>query len=316
MDVQLIITGDGRTARLPCGSVTLKTKRLAAAGTMEVFTPDRTVPLRCGMEARLRVEGTDIFAGYLFTVGAEHGGRTLVAADSMRYLLCRDTKAYLNMSAAEIVRDICGERGLSLGTAEDGGVRLEQLTCDQQTLLDIISTAIDESEKMGGGRLTLFDDAGVLRLMKEEKLHTGLVLTGENCISGYRASEEIGQDTYNRIQLVRKNRKTGRREFFVREDPASIARWGVLQYSENVLQNTPDGEIEARLSSLLAQKNRAVIGLTVQGAGDIRCRAGFIAGVEIPEAGIAGDYRIMTAEHRFRSGGYTMKLECERVESQ
>lgn len=314
MDIKLIMTGDGRTAELPCGSVTLKSKRLAAAGTMEVFTPDKSVPLRCGMEARLSVEGTDVFAGYLFTVGAERGGRTLVAADSMRYLLCKDTKAYVNLSAAEIVRDICGERGLTLGTAEDGGVKLEELTCDQQTLLDIISTAIDESEKMGGGRLTLFDDAGVLRLMREENLRTGLTLTGENCLSGYLATEEIGQDTYNRIQLVRKNRKTGRREFFVKEDAGSIERWGVLQYSENVLQNTPDGEIEARLTSLLQQKNRAVKGLTLQGAGDIRCRAGFIVDVEIPEAGVGGEYRILTAEHRFRSGGYTMKLGCEAVE--
>ena len=57
MDIRLIITGDGRTAELPCGSVTLRSKRLAAAGTMEVFTPDKSVPLRCGMEARLSVEG-------------------------------------------------------------------------------------------------------------------------------------------------------------------------------------------------------------------------------------------------------------------
>ena len=100
----------------------------------------------------------------------------------------------------------------------------------------------------------------------------------------------------------------------MKEDAGSIERWGVLQYSENVLQNTPDGEIEARLTSLLQQKNRAVNGLTLQGAGDIRCRAGFIVDVEIPEAGVGGEYRILTAEHRFRSGGYTMKLGCEAVE--
>ena len=241
MNIKLIITGDGRTAELPCGSVTLKSKRLAAAGTMEVFTPDKTVPLRCGMEARLQVEGTGIFAGYLFTVGSEHGGRTLVAADSMRYLLCKDTKAYLNMTVAEIVQDICGERGLSLGTVEDGGVRLEELTCDQQTLLDIISTAIDESEKLGGGKLTLFDDAGVLRLMREEELDTGLVLTGKNLLSGYTATEEIGEDTYNRVQLVRKNRKTGRREFFVKEDAGSIERWGVYSTAKMFCRTPPTG---------------------------------------------------------------------------
>lgn len=313
MEIQLTAVGDGTTAVLPCGSVTLKWKRMASAGTMEVFTPDQKVGLRCGMQVRLAVEGEEIFVGYIFTVEKSHRGRVITARDGMRYLLCRDTKVYRQVTAAEVVRDICGERGLALGSCEDNGKVLESLVADRKTLLDIISQAIDQSVALGGGKLVLLDDAGEMRLMREESLDTGLLLTGENLLSAYAGSGDIDRDTYNRVQLVKKNRKTGSRQIFVKEDPESIAKWGVLQYTGSVLQNTPEGEIQEKLAAILQEKNRMVSGLALKAAGDIRCRAGFLVQVRVPEAGIDGKYRILTAEHRFRSGGYQMRLECEAV---
>ncbi len=308
MQLKLTAVGDGRTAQLPFGSVVIRAKRMAGAGVMEVFTPDTTVSLRCGMQLTLSADGNDIFSGYIFTLESSRFGRRMVAADGIRYLLCRDTKVYTNISASAIVRDICGERGLTLGGAEDYGIILPSFVADRQTLLDIISTACTESEKMGGGKLTFLDDAGQLRLMKEESLDTGLVLTGENLLSSCIVSADIGTDTYNRIQLVRKNRRSGQREFFVQEDAASIARWGVLQYSESVLQNTTDSEINQRLTALLAQKNRELVRLQLDAAGNLLCRAGFLIRVSLPEMNIDGKFRILESEHRFTTGGYTMKL--------
>jgi hypothetical protein len=313
MEMELRAVGDGVTAVLPCGSVTLRWKRMASAGTMEVFTPDVSVALRCGMQLRLAVEGEEVFVGYIFTIERSHTGRVITARDSMRYLLCRDTKVYQQATAASIVQDICGERGLTLAGCEDNGMVIDSLIADRQTLLDMISGAIDQSVQLGGERLTLLDDAGELRLMRESNLDTGLVLNGENLLAAYVGSSDIDGDTYNRIQLVRKNRKTGSRQIFVQEDAASIAQLGVLQYTGSVLQNTPDGEIYQKLAALLEQKNRVVEGLTLEAVGDIRCRAGLLVGVELPEAGVDGQYRILTAEHRFRSGGYKMKLKCEKV---
>ena len=308
--MQLILTaiGDGRTAQLPFGSAVIRTKRMAGAGVMEVFTPDTTVPLRCGMQLTLSADGNDIFSGYIFTLESSRFGRTLTAADGIRYLLCRDTKVYANITAAGVVRDICGERGLTLAGAEDYGVTIPSLVADRQTLLDIISAACTESEKLGGGKLTFLDDAGELRLMREESLDTGLTLTGENLLSSCIASADIGSDTYNRIQLVRKNSRAGTREFFVKEDAASIARWGVLQYSETLPQNTTDSEINQRLSQLLSQKNRELTQLTMNAAGNLLCRAGFLVRVSLPEMGVDGKFRILESEHRFTTGGYTMKL--------
>ena len=101
---------------------------MAGAGVMEVFTPDTTVPLRCGMQLTLSADGNDIFSGYIFTLESSRFGRTLTAADGIRYLLCRDTKVYANITAAGVVRDICGERGLTLAGAEDYGVTIQALS--------------------------------------------------------------------------------------------------------------------------------------------------------------------------------------------
>ena len=67
--MQLVLTavGDGRTAELPFGSVVIRAKRMAGAGVMEVFTPDTTVPLRCGMQLTLaRRWQPDFFRLYLY----------------------------------------------------------------------------------------------------------------------------------------------------------------------------------------------------------------------------------------------------------
>ena len=313
MEIKLVLKGDGATSELPCGRFEIRIPRMAGAGVLEVLTPERKKRMRCGMEMTLYADGEAIFSGFIFTIETGREGRTVTVCDRLRYLLCRDTKVYSGVTAGAVVKEICGERGIPVGEIESGGAVIGQLIADRQTLLDIIAKACSESEKLGGGKLTLFDDAGKVCLMKEERLETGITLTGDNLISSFISGADIGSDSYNRIQIVRKNRKSGARELFIREDAESIARWGVLQYSETVAQNTPKEEIEARLSALLQSKNRPVQTLTLTGAGDLRCRAGFLIGVSLPEDGIDGKFRILQSRHKMDENGFTMKLVAEGV---
>ncbi len=311
METQVLLRGDGRTVQIPCGKIEIRTRRMAGAGVMEIFTPDRKTEMRCGMEAVFSVGGEPVFSGFLFGIESGRAGRTITVCDRLRYLLCRDSKVYSGVTAGGVVRDICGERGIPLGRVEDGGAVIGQLIADRQTLLDIIAAACSENEKLGGGKLTLFDDAGKVALMREESLDTGITLNGENLLSAYIRETGIGSDSFNRIQIVRKNRRTGAREFFVKEDAESIARWGVLQYSETLPQNTPTEEIRARLSALLAAKNRPVERLTLYGALDVRCRAGFLVNVDLPQDGISGKFRILSARQQWSEKGQVMRLTAE-----
>jgi len=136
-------------------------------------------------------------------------------------------------------------------------------------------------------------------------------MDGKTLVSSYRFTDDIGTDTYNRVRLIRKNRRSGRRDIFVKENPASIAKWGVLQYCAQVLQSTTDGEIAAMMNEILGQKNRAVHGIEAECTGDSRFRAGTLCQAEL--GGFSGSCRILEADHRYTSGGHTMKLKLEAV---
>lgn len=308
-----MITLHTPSAVLPCGEVRWETK-IAGAGTLTALLPAETAP-EPGLSLRLQQDGETIFDGFVFTSERQRDRCLVTACDRLRYLLYRDTKVFSGKTAGEIVREICGERGLPLGRVRDTGPRLPSLIADNRPLLDIIRTALEQTRILSGERLCFYDSGGVLQLLPESELGLSQPLTGSTLISAYAFQEDIGSDTFNRIQLVRKNRRTGRREVFVREDRASMARWGVLQYCAQVTQNTTDGEIAAMMDSLLKQKNRPVRGMTLQCAGDFRFRAGVTAPVSLGEGQFSGRCRVLEAVHRLEGGGHTMKLKLEECDA-
>jgi len=297
---------------LPCGEIRLKTRREGGAGMLTAFVPGAH-PLTLGQTVQLALDGETVFSGYLFGVEGTGAGRTLTAYDQLRYLLYRDTKVFSGRTAGEIAREICGERGLRLGETADTGYRIPSLIADNRPLLDMIRTAMAQTAAATGERLCFYDHMGELRLCREADLALPLEINGSGLLSAYRFTRDIGSDTYNRVQIVRKNRRTGRREVFVREDRGSIARWGALQYCAQVPQNTTSGEIAALMDSLLRQKNRVVESLQLECAGDIRFQAGRTAGVALPQEGFLGRCRILEAEHRLCDGGHRMKLVLEAL---
>lgn len=289
---------------LPYGDVRWQT-RTSGTGVLTFFTPAEGIspgdPVRFG----------EVFDGFVFSAEQSGEGILVTACDRLRYLAFKDTKVFSGRTAGEIIGEICAERGLPTGEIADSGGRITSLIADNRPLLDIIRLALEQSRLLGGEPVSFFDDCGKLVLKKESDLMIPAVIDGDGLASAYRFTADIGTDTYNRIQLVRKNRRTGRRDIFVLEDKESIARWGVLQYCAQVLQNTTDGEIAAMAEKLLSQKNRTVAGIQADCAGDLRFRAGRCCEVKL--GGFSGRCRILEADHRISDGGHTMKLKLEAV---
>lgn len=304
--IELTVNGQ----KLPLGELRLKTRRIGGAGMLTAFTPDTSLPLSLGSKVVLSRDGGTVFVGYLFRVEESGEGRTLTAYDQLRYLLYRDTKVFFGKTAGEIVREICGERGLVLGEAA-GSYRIPSLIADNRPLLDMIRTAMEQTAAAAGERLCFYDDCGTLRLKPESELALPLKIDGSGLLCSYSLAADIGRDSYNRVQIVRKNRKSGRRDIFVREDRESIARWGRLQYCAQAASNATDGEIAARMEALLKQKNRMLETLTLQCAGDLRFQAGRTAGVSLPDR--EGRWRIEEAEHLLSSSAEEMRLKLTAV---
>lgn len=303
-----ILTASGRA--IPCGEVQWRT-RTAGAGTLTFFTTESGIAPGEAVRFTAPDTGSCIFDGFVFSSEQSERGSTVTACDRLRYLLYKDTKVFSGKTAAGIVREICGERGLPMGEIADGGPCISSLIADNRPLLDIIRLAMEQSRLLGGERLCFYDDAGKLVLKEESGQMLEAVLDGWGMASAWRFTADIGTDTYNRIQLVRKNRRTGRREIFVKEDRESIARWGTLQYCAQVLQSTTDGEIAAMLEELIGQKNRVVNGIAAECIGDSRFRAGICCKVQA--GGFSGRCRVLEADHLILDGYHTMKLKLEEI---
>jgi hypothetical protein len=130
-------------------------------------------------------------------------------------------------------------------------------------------------------------------------------------MTDYDAERSIDSDTYNKLKLYQDNKKTGKRETYIAQDSANIAKWGTLQLTQSVDENMNAAQIKELLSTLSALKNRESKSLKIPAIGDIRVRAGCYIRILIGDKGINQPYLIDECSHTFDGGDHTMNLELK-----
>ncbi len=220
----------------------------------------------------MRIDGKDIFFGFIFTKKRNKDGLISVTAyDQLRYLKNKDTIQYDNKTASGLIRSIAGDFRLALGEIEDTGYVIPKRLEDNKTLFDMIKNALEETLKVRKKIYVLYDDFGKLTLKNIEKMKLDVSINQQSA-EDFDYSSSIDSNTYNKIKLVYPNQDTGKREPYEAKDPSSMNRWGVLQYFEN-LENPENGQ--AKADGLLPLYNRKTRTLSVSKAfGDIRVRGG------------------------------------------
>lgn len=121
---------------------------------------------------------------------------------------------------------------LNVGDLEDTGYTIGSRVEDNQTLFDIIQTALDETLKATSQMYVLYDDVGKLTLKNIGSMKLGLLID-EDTAGDFDYKSSITSQTYDKIKLSYENKDTGKREIFVAQDSSNINQWGVLQYYEN-----------------------------------------------------------------------------------
>jgi hypothetical protein len=132
-------------------------------------------------------------------------------------------------------------------------------------------------------------------------------------MTGFDFSRDIDQDTYNRIKLYRDNEDTGKREVYMIQDSANIARWGVLQLYESVDEEKNAAQIDEMLQQLARLKNREQRTLKLDAVGDIRVRAGMYLPIYIESLGINQPMMVDEVTHRFDGADHTMNLTLKVI---
>ena len=238
-----------------------------------------------GDPVKLTVNGTAMFYGFVFKKKRDKGGTIdVVAYDQLRYLKNKDTITEEGLKASDLLKRIATDFRLNLGTVEDTGYTLETIVEENQTLFDMIQSALDDTMK--------------LNLLIDEE-------TGEN----FSYESSIDEQTYNKIKLAYNNEKTGKRELFIAQDGAKMNQWGVLQYFEEVQTKTGASAKADALLKLYDQKTRK---LTIQNAfGDVRVRAGSAVVVALNLGDIVtNNYMVVNkVTHTFKGDEHMMALD-------
>lgn len=312
MSAELLIQ-NGSTIYYPVveEGVSLTLERKGTPGKLE-FTviKDGVLNFQEGNPVKFTVDGTTMFYGFVFTKSRKANSPTIdvVAYDQLRYLKNKDTITEEGLKASDLLKRIATDFRLNLGTVEDTGYTLETIVEENQTLFDMIQSALDETLMNTKQLYVLYDDAGKLTLKNINTMKLNLLIdeeTGEN----FSYESSIDEQTYNKIKLAYNNEKTGKRELFIAQDGAKMNQWGVLQYFEEVQTKTGASAKADALLKLYDQKTRK---LTIQNAfGDVRVRAGSAVVVALNLGDIVtNNYMVVNkVTHTFKGDEHMMALD-------
>lgn len=261
-----------------------------------------------GDKVTLKIDDKEIFHGIVFEKNHSKDGLIRVKAyDKLRYLANRDCFVYENTKASQIVRNVANRLRLSVGEIDDTGYVIPSRVERDETFFGIIKSALEETKRNTNKQYILFDNLGVLTLKNAESLKTNCVITINN-VENYNYKSSI-ENTYNKVVVVRKDKKSKKDKIVDAKDDDNIDKWGVLQY----LDRESDDKVNLQKEADKLLKKYNVKGRTLDlrnVLGDINVRAGSSVLVNLTLGDIVIDEYFMVeyCTHTFKADEHLMDI--------
>lgn len=277
------------------------------------YLKDKDATFTEGDVVRFSVDGQLQFYGWVFTRSETRWGEVSVTCyDRLRYLKANASYTFYAQSAGDILRQIAGDLQLDVGTVEDTGYKLPSLVEQDQTCLDILQTAIEQTLLNTGRVFVLYDDGQGLALQEAANMMSDVVIGDRSLLTDYTYTTDIDKQTYNSIKLVRPNEETGRADVYIQEDSGTIGQWGLLQLYQKVDGDANEAQIKAQAAATLEYYNRVLKTLKISSLGVPGLHAGQMILVKAEGMGDTGVSQYVMLErvsHRWENGVHTMDLE-------
>ena len=284
-----------------------------AAGRLEIECMDKELPpLEPGDKLSLSKDGKVIFAGYLFRISRDQEGTArCLAYDQLRYLQNRDTYAFTAMTAAEMLRKMAVDFGISTGNIEDTRHRIPALILEDRTLMDMMGEALRQTHQATGQTFALFDDAGKLSLRDTAKLRTAVDLGSAHFTKTFQHTLDIDKSAAS-VKLIYHDLRRKVSLEATETDTEKTRLWGGLQYFERMHGDWNSARLREQAASLLRQKAAPgqSIKLTALGT-EALLRAGSGIRLRFPELPVYDRtyFTIDRITHRFEEEQHWMDLE-------
>lgn len=295
-------------------SVTYTTNRTGEPGKLE-FTLNKAggISFFEGDVVRFSVDGTLVFYGWIFTKSKDRWDVIEVTCyDRVRYLKASASYAFYGQTAGEIIRKIAADFQLDVSGIEDTGYKIPSLIEEEQTCLDIIEEAVQQTLLNTGKIYVFFDDGKGLSLKEAGNMIDKTVIGDKSLLTDYTYKTDIDEQTYNSVKLARPNEETGRADVFVAQDSNTIAQWGLLQLYQTVDGDVNDAQVIAQAQATLKYYNQRMRTLSVTSLGVAWLRAGQMVLMKVEGLGDINLDQFVLLEkvtHTFENGSHTMDFD-------
>lgn len=266
-----------------------------------------------GDVVRFSVDGQLQFYGWVFTKSKDRWGQIDVTCyDRLRYFKANASYAFYGQTAGAIIQQIAGDLQVDVGAIASTGYAIPSLVEEDQSCLDIIGGAVQQTLLNTGDIYVFFDDGNGVALQRPEDMISNVVIGEKSLLLDYTYKTDIDEQTYNSIKLARPNEDTGMADVFVAQDSNTIAQWGLLQLYQTIDGDVNDAQAKAQASASLQYYNRRMRTLSVESLGVPGLRAGMMVLMKVPYLGdINLDQYVLLEKvtHTWENEVHTMKFE-------
>lgn len=277
--------------------------------------PNNVLQLVNGSRIRFKVDGFNIFYGYIFTIGTDADGNYKITAyDQLRYLKNSDVMTFKNMTASDIFATICKQYNLKYAVkVPTKYMPPPKQEVGNESLYSIIERGMRLASINDKKRYYIIDDYGTITWSEaeDEGNRLSIVLGDGAGITSFTYEKSIDTDTYNQVMYYRDNKDTGNIDKWIVKDKYNQPRWGILQLSKQADENMNAGEIREYAQKTLDVKNRETEVLKLQGEGINECIAGKRIKFSLPRENIDKWMIIKSSTHKYSKYEHTMDLEVE-----
>lgn len=294
------------------------TDRTGSPGTFK-FTLNKCADIAFleGDVVRFSVDGQLQFYGWVFTKVKNRWDEIEVTCyDRLRYLKANASYAFYSQKAGDMLRQIAADFQLDVGAVADTGYAIPSFIKEDETVLDMIGEAVQQTLLNTGNIYVFFDDGNGLALQRPEDMISPVVIGERSLLTEYEYKTDIDEQTYNSVKLARPNEETGRWEVVIAEDSANIGQWGLLQLYQTVDEDVNDAQMRAQAQASLAYYNRRMRTVKVNSLGVPGLRAGQMVLMKVPGLGdINLDQYVLLEQvtHTWENDVHTMEFETMAI---
>lgn len=289
--------------------VTWETQRKGAPGQLNFnVMNDEALSFHEGDAVRFDYDNKKVFFGFIFT--KKRGNNRIINVtcfDQLWYFKNKDTYTFKGKTAAQILQMLIADFNLKAGIIADTKYVIPSRVEDNAELFTIMDNALGITTQNTGVLYVLYDDYGKLNLRDVKTLKLDILIDEESGET-LEYTSSIAENTYNKIKLIREDKKKGKREIYIAQHSENINKWGVIQYTDK-LDEGENGKVKA--DALLALYNRKSRKLHINKVfGDIRVRGGSTLGVQmnLGDLLVANFMMVEKVKHTFFESDHRMDL--------